>query len=142
MSKTQRLIRSLVSLLIAAAVGGLGMALNDVRYGRAFSVDSCFWYSVFTFVFGLVGWTLALPIVLTITSVQGWRFWSLLALGTGIGPLVVFALAVYSAISSSNYTMSYAPEAKNIVFVALAVSFMTTLIYLVLLRLPRVSLEA
>ena len=93
-------------------------------------------FGVYTFLCSLPGWLLALPIIWLVNDLKTWRFWALLALGTGIGPLLMFAVALYTALTSTGFA-EFTPEAKNLVFLATAISGLTTLIYLLLLRKPQ-----
>ncbi len=81
-----------------------------------------------------------MPIVLFVSNFDGWRLWAMLALGAGIGPLVMFTVALYFQVTSPNPS-HYAPEARNLVFLATGVSALTTLLYLLgVRRLSKASL--
>jgi hypothetical protein len=79
------------------------------------------------------GWLLALPLVLKIRQAEGWAY---LALGGGVGPvtMMVVALCFEFATGSEVTLVGFKPEARNLVYLATGVSFLTTLFYLFFLR--------
>jgi hypothetical protein len=82
------------------------------------------------------GWLLALPLVLKIRQTEGWHFWAYLALGAGVGPatMMIVALCFELAAGSEVTLVGFAPEARNLVYLATGVSFLTTLLYLFFMR--------
>jgi hypothetical protein len=139
MTRTKRVILSFVSLASAAIAIGIGLAMFDLHSPLRSILENCLYYSIFCFVFGLTGWILALPIVVFVSDPKGWKFWCVLATGVGIGPLVIFGIAIYGGVITSNFNMHFAPEAWNIVLVALTESSLTTVIYLALIRSKRLA---
>jgi hypothetical protein len=77
------------------------------------------------------GWLLAIPIVLAVRHVYGWRFWMCFALGIGIGPLTFLGMQLYFALASH---AAFVPGPIEFYLRPAAVSSLTTLIYLLLLR--------
>lgn len=116
-------------------------SLNAVlpRVGTAIRIRSeavlpeCLYFESVTFLCSLPGWFIAIPVVLFVSNFSGWRFWAMLALGAGIGPFVMFAIALYFQVISPNPS-HHAPGARNLVFLATAVSTLTTALYLVVVR--------
>lgn len=96
-------------------------------------IENAFYFGAAIFLCSLPGWIVAIPIVLFVSNFNGWRFWAMLALGAGIGPLVTFTVALYFQVNAPNHS-HYAPEARNLVFLATAVSALTTLLYLLGVR--------
>jgi hypothetical protein len=103
-----------------------GVTLSQIGAGIAFFV-------VMVFLASLPGWLLAIPIVLAVRNIAGWRFWMYFALGTGIGPLWILGMGLYFSLVSPHHT-GFAPGPIDLYYKALAVSSLTTLIYLLLLR--------
>lgn len=81
-----------------------------------------------------LGWFLAIPLVVLLNPLWIARR-SLVAviLGTGIGPLVMFLIALYAE-AGRPANSSWAPEARNLVFVATAVACLASAIYVLLVR--------
>jgi len=63
--------------------------------GQENVVDPMLWLCVVASIFALPGWLLALPMVLLVQRVDGWRFWAIWAIGTAIGPLVLIGFDLY-----------------------------------------------
>jgi hypothetical protein len=86
----------------------------------------------------MLGWLLALPIVMKIRQINGWRFGVLLILGSGIGPLVMLILVVsfdlYAGSTNKGNVSDWAPGARGWVYFATCISFLTTLFYLLYMR--------
>jgi hypothetical protein len=76
-----------------------------------------------------------MPFVLLVKNSRGWRFWIYLTIGSGIGPALVLSRLLYSLLthSSSGSPTTESPDYSTI-WVSAAVSNLTTLIYLLLLR--------
>lgn len=109
------------------------MAIIDAHDGAAIAFQSALYYPLTLFCFSLPGWLIGLPFVLTIENIGRWRFWMYLVIGAGIGPLLMVAVGTFTWLTSTNFA-GWAPEAKNLVWLGFAVSTLTTLIYLMLLR--------
>jgi hypothetical protein len=143
-SRSRRLAYSFLSVLIgwlivdAALVGG--GAVLDGSYRRNGVTEVIFSF-FFVFLIGgflcLVGWTLSLPIILTVSQFERSRFWVFLLVGTAIGPLTMIAaelvLEIYTVLENPN-SMLGAPEFGKFLLLPASVSFVTTLIYLLLMR--------
>jgi hypothetical protein len=43
--------------------------------------------------YSIPAWVVAVPVVLTVERMSGWRFWAMLAMGTALGPLAYAAFA-------------------------------------------------
>jgi len=138
MTTWRRISDSLLSVLFALVISS--MFLDVIRSPR----DPKSWITgtLFVIIYGsplwIIGWLLALPIVLKIRQTKSWRFWALLSLGSGIGPLVMLIIAVsfelYTLSTNKGSASSWAPEALNLVYFAACISFMTTLFFLLFLR--------
>jgi hypothetical protein len=87
--------------------------------------------------FCVVGWLLSLPVILRIRRTDKWRFWFLLVLGTGIGPAIMFSIAIcfeVSAVIGRTSSPNWDRALKNDVYIATAISCLTTLVYLSIVR--------
>jgi hypothetical protein len=78
--------------------------------------------------FTLPGWFLALPCVIYFKNADGWRAWAILGIGTAIGPCFLVSLTL---IPTGRINLQGAGTA---VLMALSISFLTTLFYVLLLR--------
>lgn len=129
----KRLVCSFLSMLLAAIFCGVFFELNHLLDpGTHFSVVDLLWFIYPVLVFCLPGWVLALPVVLAVTNFRGWRFWFILAVGSCIGPIVILGLVLYSQLSDPHSGDFWA--GWGFFVLASAVSFITTLIYLLLIR--------
>ena len=126
----KRLIFSLTSFILAVA---FLCFLVSIRRGLGNPPDpkgvlQLFCYAaIMVLYFSYPAWLFALPAVLFLTNLTGWRFWAILALGTLIGPMT-FLL--------ENLTfVHHSWSGTGILMIAAAViSGLSTFIYLVLLR--------
>jgi len=123
---------SLGSVLFASLLCS-SVLTRSSGFGFRAWVMNALYFGFATFMCSLPGWFVALPIVLFVSNTRGWRFWALLALGAGIGPLVMFVAALYFQITSPN-SGPYAPEARNLVFLATCISTLATIFCLFGLR--------
>jgi hypothetical protein len=127
--KWKRLLLSLTGFVLAVAIccfllsirGGIGNPPDPKGLLQLFCYES-----IMMLWFSLPGWVLALPAILLFTDLRAWRFWALLALGAGIGPFTLYLEFMYVHYSSAGD--------KLYLSLAAAVSSLSTLIYLFLLR--------
>jgi hypothetical protein len=131
-TRWKRLAISLLCVFLASMLCSLALAAQSGFALKAF-LQNVFYFGSVTFFCSLPGWFIAIPVVLFVSNFSGWRFWAMLALGAGIGPFVMLAIEVYFQVTSPNPS-HYAPEARNLVFLATAVSALTTAFYLVVVR--------
>jgi hypothetical protein len=131
--KGKRILLSILGVAGAAILSGAGMAIIDAHAGAPKAFESALYYPLTVFCFSLPGWLIGLSFVLTIEKIGRWRFWMYLAIGAGIGPSLMAAVGTFTWLTSTNF-VGWAPEAKNLVWLGFAVSTLTTLIYLLLLR--------
>jgi hypothetical protein len=131
----KRLIYSLVSVTLAAFIGDAFFTIGEVFAfpSQHFEASGFLPGLVFVFLFSLPGWVLSIPVVLIVTNVRGWRFWMYLVIGCSIGPLLMFGIALYGFLTDPR-TDGFAAGASPLLFLGTAVSCLTTLIYLLLLR--------
>ncbi len=140
MSKWRRVWLSLLSTLLALVFSGVVEATTNLRQGGHFHVDGGLWlgsFVVWLWAAGTlmsVGWFLAIPLVLLLSS--SWiarRSFVAVLLGTGIGPLVLFLIAVYAEFHNTTHG-HYTAEARNLVYMATGVACLTSAIYVFLVR--------
>jgi hypothetical protein len=112
--------------LLAQAPHKRNDSLSDVVSG-VFSALLALLISAFAVTF--FGWLLGLPYVLLVRNCIGQRFWAYLALGSGIGPVLVLFAVLTRTDSLSLTTDDYGTFCSSAV-----VSILTTLTYLLLLR--------
>jgi len=126
------LIASIVSGAIFAVAEEIGLSpdhavtVAEIGAGVAATI-------VLVLVFSLPGWLLAIPIVLAVRNIGGWRFWMYFALGSCIGPALFLGMSVYFFLKSPSHLGSV-PGPLGLYVRPAVVSSLTTLIYLLLLR--------
>jgi hypothetical protein len=139
----KRLIYSFVSMLMAAAAFGAFVEIQNLLDRNShFEVSDMVWAIYPVLIFCIPGWLLAVPIVLAATDFRGWRVWFFLAVGSCIGPIVILGFAAYGQLIDPHSGGAWANGSGGFLILAAAVSFITTLIYLLLIRavpLPRAS---
>jgi hypothetical protein len=132
----KRLIYSLVSAVLGAGVSGAcGAAQQFIANSRGHLNAMGLWTAILFFdpwviVMSLPGWALAVPIVLLVRNIRGWRFWMYWAIGICLGPAIILAVALYSGPGFAGLP----GNSMSLVYLAGAISGLTTLLYLVLLR--------
>ncbi len=133
----KRLIYSLISTVVGAGVSGACAAAQQVianSHGHLSGMGV--WTAILFFdpvviALSLPGWLLGVPLVLLVTNIRGWRFWMYWAIGIAIGPLLVLAVAVYWGPGFAGLP----GNSMSPVYLAGAISGLTSLIYLLLLRM-------
>ena len=128
----KRLAYGLVGWVVATCVvGAFVVSIFTVTHssaGGGISISGLFEFwlaSLITGVaFGIFGWLLGVPFVLLVRSAKGWRFWICLTLGSSIGPSIILIMSLRSV----------EPPDYSAVPISAAISSLTTLIYLQLLR--------
>lgn len=131
----KRLIYSLFSVVAAGSIFGVVVALQTIPANPStrFQIAEVISY-IWVLVFGsLPGWILTIPVVLIVTNIRGWRFWMYLAIGSAIGPALILGIAIFVYFSSS-HAVGLAWRVNSAQMLAAAISFVATLIYLLLLR--------
>lgn len=132
----KRLVYSLASAVVGAGVAGACAAAQQVivnSHGHLSAMGvwtAILFFDPWVIVLSLPGWALAVPIVVLVTNIRGWRFWMWWAIGICLGPALVMVVALYSGPGFGGLPGS----SMSAVYLAAAVSGLTTLIYLLLLR--------
>jgi hypothetical protein len=87
-----------------------------------------FWFldligaSILGFFWSLLGWILAIPLIMVVSNLRGWRFVGYLVVGSGIGPITILALGLMKGELPDMWPVK----------AAAVISFLTALIYLIL----------
>ena len=91
----------------------------------------------------VAGWIVAIPFILQINNVSGWRFWLYLGIGSSPGPIIVFVKVLVPVIKDA---IRIGTPTKNVAFVTLVTLglfaipfFVGTLTYLLWLRKAQTS---
>lgn len=137
MTRHQRIGASLLSVLFSVYVVGIFFGAASSQGIADLIVSGPLYLLMFGSPLYLAGWIVSLPIIFSIRRVDGWRFWALLAVGSCVGPFIMFSVgmcfevsAVISRISSPNWD----PIIHIWVYDSIAISFLSTLIYLSIAR--------
>ena len=129
---------SLLSMVVAATVCLLCVVLESVLKSHTAKIHSSEVVLTIGVMIGFctVGWVFAVPVVLAVTNIRKWRFWLYWVLGSCVGPLLMLALsAVVFIVFPQNSTKTMiSPAVLPLVSLAGAVSSLTSLFYLLLLR--------
>jgi hypothetical protein len=135
----KRLIYSLVSMLIGAGMTGAAVTAREIldnAHGRISATGlliAALGFGTWVVVFSIPGWLLAIPFVLLVRNIRGWRFWMYLTLGACFGPALILGVELYSAVRGMSFE-GFPDHSTSVVYMAGAVSTLTTLLYLLLLR--------
>jgi len=135
----KRLMYSFASMLIGASVTGAAVSAREIlanAHGRISGIGlliSALGFSTWVIVLSVPGWLLAIPVVLLVRNVRGWRFWMYFALGACFGPVLILGVEFYSAVRGMSFE-GFPSHSMSVVYMAGAVSTSTTLLYLLLLR--------
>ena len=132
----KRLIYSLVSAVVGAGVSGACAAAQQVIANSRGHLSAIgLWTVILSFapwviILSLPGWALAVPIVLVVRNIRGWRFWMYWVIGSCIGPALILAVSLYSGPGLAGF----GGNSMSLFYLAAAISGLTTVIYLLLLR--------
>ncbi|WP_197413872.1 hypothetical protein [Terracidiphilus gabretensis] len=91
------------------------------------------WLFVFA-LFSAVGWPIALPFVLLVKNITGWRFWLWLLVGACLGPASMFLFGFGSFLLNDRAAGFELPV--PLILLSTPVAILTTWFYLLLLKGP------
>ena len=139
----RRLLYSFCSILIAIPVGFLLMSIVQYIVERKLSInmDGFIIGVIFVFIYSVPVWFLAIPICLLVTNIRGWRFWMYWAIGSCIGPLFLLGRELFSYLQHPNeHCGAYVAYLDTyVVLTATMISSLTTIFYLLSLRLEQTA---
>lgn len=141
-SRWKRLLYSVVSVLLAvlllSLLDSITIALWDLPHFAAASsfLDAALFLAMVTLPLGLIGWLLALPIVLSVTNFFHWRFLGFWAIGTALGPLTMFGIFLVGLFRDPQPLTSFSLP-SGMMWFSTAVACLVTLFYLLLVRLDQ-----
>jgi drug/metabolite transporter (DMT)-like permease len=135
----KRLMFSLASVVAAVVVClAVLMAADVVLKGKIANIHSSeVGIAVgVTIALCLVGWVITAPLVLIVRNVPGGRFWIYWVIGSCVGPVLMLGLfaAVFFLVPHSPTDHWIRPELWPLVYLAAAISSLTSVFYLFLLR--------
>lgn len=129
-SHWKKLAYSLGSILVGAATFAIVLGISS---GRPTTVAGTF----VMLAAAVAGWTVAIPLILKINNVSGWRFWLYLGIGSGSLPIIVFLVILVPFIKHSIQS-GHTPNTAFVTLITLAFFaipvFVGTLTYLLWLR--------
>ena len=134
----ERVLLSLASVVMAALVCLAYVLLQGAlpwHRGNVQASDLIFTGGFVAF-FCALGWVLSVPVVILARHVYGWRLWVYLGLGSCAGTMLMLAVIafLYFSVPQSPNAHLFGPELRPLVYLATAISTLTALIYLFLLR--------
>ncbi len=135
----KRLLFSLASIVAAAVVCMGGLIAVEVVFKSQTAIihgSEGGYLMGATIALCLVAWIVSAPVALAVRNVRGMRFWIYWVAGSCIGPaltLVLFALVFFLVPHSPNERW-IRPELMPLVYLAAAISSLTSLFHLLLLR--------
>jgi hypothetical protein len=134
----KRLLFSLLSMVLAAALSLLGLVVVNLVQKHPVNIHSGELILTAGVLVGfcIIAWVVSAPVVLMIRDIGGWRFWLYWVLGTCVGPLLMLGLcvAVFFAMPHGPDSPWFNPAMRPLVFMAGAISSVTSLLYLSMLR--------
>ena len=135
----KRLLYSFASSVLGAGLCGAAAASQQVVANAHGHLNAeGLWTAIVFFdpwviALSLPGWLLALPLVLLVGNVRGWRFWMYWAIGTSLGPIII--LLVERIAASRGFVLAGIPGGLSAAYyLAAAISALSSLFYLLLLR--------
>jgi MFS family permease len=139
----KRLLFSLVSMVVASVACLCGILLVSAAKSHKVNFHSSEVLLTIAVLIGfcLIGWVFSVPAVLMCTNIRAWRFWLYWALGSCIGPLLMLVLcaAVFFAMPHDANAPWFSPVVRPLIYMAAAISSLTSLLYLALLRWAQVK---
>jgi hypothetical protein len=137
----KRLLFSLASMVAAAVLSLACILLEAALKSHPASIHSSEVLLTIAVMVGfcLIGWVFSIPVVLIIRNIRGGRFWFYWFLGSCVGPLLMLALfaAVFFTFPQSPSAHWFNPALRPLVYFAAIVSSLTSLFYLLLLRVAQ-----
>lgn len=135
--------KKLAFSLVATFVGSAGFAaLTMLFLGKSEDfLESFALGSVLIFAVSLSGWVIAIPIILLVNDVAGWRFWLYLGIGTSVAPLIAYAGMILPFLKSYKGPYDQTSAALAVLGFSALISCIATLTHLVLLRRSQKSLS-
>ena len=135
----KRLIYSFVSAVLGAGISGAcGAAQQVLSNAHGHLSAMAVWTAILFFdpwviALSMPGWLLALPLVLLVRDVRAWRFWMYWIIGICFGPAIV--LIVNWIATVRGFSLAGIPGGLTAaIYLAAAISGLSSLIYLVILR--------
>ena len=135
----KRLIYSFVSAVVGAGISGAcGAAQQVLSNAHGHLSAMAVWTAILFFdpwviALSMPGWLLALPLVLLVRDVRAWRFWMYWIVGICFGPAIV--LIVNWIANVRGFSLAGIPGGLTAaIYLAAAISGLSSLIYLVILR--------
>lgn len=124
MNRWSRIALSLACAVCAEVVTAFAVSIRAPKGLYFEQVFGFLWFASFLV---FPGWLLALPVLVVPARMQALMWWQLWLLGTAVGPLVILVIGSYASVKSGNW--NYQPEAANLLWMAVLVSFITTALY-------------
>ncbi|HEY1903824.1 MAG TPA: hypothetical protein VGG56_15430 [Terracidiphilus sp.] len=142
----KRLLFSLASIVAAAIVCMAAIVVESADKSHPVSFRSSEVILTLAVIVGfcLIGWVFAVPAVLLVTNIRGGRFWLYWVLGSCVGPLLMLALCavVFLVFPQGSGSPWLNPALRPLVYLAGAISSLTSLFYLLLLRRAQIRAAA
>jgi len=135
----KRLIYSLVGVVLGAGLCGAGAAAEQVvanAHGHLSAMGvwtAILFFDPWVIALSFPGWFLALPLVVLVRNVRGWRFGLYWIIGICFGPAIVLVVNWIAAMRG--FSLAGIPGGVTAaIYLACAISALSSLIYLLLLR--------
>jgi uncharacterized oligopeptide transporter (OPT) family protein len=142
----KRVLFSLASMVAAVIVCLSCVVLESVLKSHPANIHSSEVILTIAVAIGfcMVGWVFALPVVLIVTNIRKGRFWFYWVLGSCVGPLLMVALSalVFIVFPQNSSNTMFSSALLPLVYLAAAVSSLTSLFYLLLLRRAQTRADA
>ena len=130
-SRSKKLVYSCGSIILGTAI------FATLLWGLASRTPGVVGTTVI-FAAAVAGWIIAIPLILIINDISGWRFWLYLGMGTSSGPILVFATILVPFIKHAMHNHTPASAVSSVILTTLGLFaipfFVGTLTYLSWLR--------
>lgn len=135
-SRWKRLFYSIVSVLLGVLIASfalsIGIGLWEMPpFDPKATFEAALLFSYGALFLSVPGWLLSFSFVLTITNLSQWRFFTVWAIGTAIGPTILLGISLLPLLTSHHAVFL---SDKSLISFATAVACLVTLIYLLLVR--------
>jgi hypothetical protein len=130
MTRWKRVALSLASALTAELLVGISLSFRGDKHLLFERLFGFVWFASFLVI---AGWMLSLPLVISFDRIDGWRIWVLAVIGSLIGPAIMGTIYLQSELTTPPATWTHG--SINFVYMATAISILTTAIYLISLKL-------
>ena len=124
MKRLGRTVLSLISAILAATV--VSVILQVLQYRSDSKLSGVLQFTLFEMMLVIPGWLVAIPLVLLVDTLAGWRFWFIGIVGLLIGPVIAGIATIWGCGRSAQCWR----DSSLLFAAAVGVSLLTVVFYL------------